>query len=79
MKDQYIPLHPRLKELYEVYFLSNLKATNCYIFPSRKVSNQPLGASDIRNKLCKAAEYAGVSVAITSHTLLHYTTMSLSV
>lgn len=52
---------------------------NGFVFPSRKVPNQPLSASDIRNKLRLAANHAGLDSAITPHTLRHCTATHLTI
>lgn len=77
-KDQYLPLHPKLREMFDDYFSYQLPDSEVFVFPSPRVPNQPLSPSDIRNKLRKAAELAGVDSSITPHTIRHCTATHLT-
>lgn len=77
-KELYLPLHNQLKEQFEVYFAEHLIKGNPYVFPSSRRSNQPLSASDIRNKLRLAASQAGLESSISPHMLRHCRAMHLT-
>lgn len=77
-KDQYLPLHPKLAEMFQNYFLTELPAKEKYVFPSPKIPNQPLSASAIRNKLRIAAQMADLPDSITPHTIRHCTATHLT-
>lgn len=68
-KDLYLPLHEQLLGQFEQYFANHFTKENPYVFPSNRCSNQPLSASDIRNKLRWATSHAGLDSSITPHTL----------
>lgn len=78
-KDLYLPLHDQLKELFEQYFTLHYPEGSRYVFPSNRCPDQPLSASDIRNKLRSAASQAGLDPSITPHTLRHCTATHLTI
>ena len=78
-KDLYLPLHDQLKGLFEQYFAERSLEGGEYVFSSQRCQNQPLSASDIRNKLRWAAGEAGLDTTITPHTLRHCTATHLTI
>lgn len=77
-KDQYLPLHDTLCNLFEEYFSLVIPSDSRYVFPSPKYPDQPISPSDVRNKLQLLAERAGVDTSITPHTLRHCTATHLT-
>ena len=77
-KELYLPLHEQLKEQFEHYFSIYLTDENPYVFPSKRCPNQPLSASDVRNKLRAAASHAGLNYSITPQTLRRCRAMHLT-
>ena len=77
-KELSLPLHEQLKEQFERYFSSHLTDENPYVFPSKRCANQPLSASDIRNKLQAATSHAGLNCSITPQTLRRCRAMHLT-
>lgn len=78
-KDQYLPLHNRLRDLFDQYFTDQLPPGSRYVFPSPKCPDQPISASHIRNKLRIAATLAGIDTPISPHTLRHCTATHLTI
>lgn len=78
-KDLYLTLQESLQAPFEQYLAEHLTTESRYIFPSTRCPDQPLSASDIRNKLRLAASNAGIDQAITPHTLRHCTATHLTI
>ena len=77
-KELYLPLHDQLNEQFDQYFSNHLIEGSSYVFPSIRRTNQPLSASDIRNKLRLAASHAGLDSSLTPHMLRHCRAMHLT-
>lgn len=78
-RDHYLPVHPKLIDLFTRYSAECVANANDFVFASERKPEQPVSASHIRNILRKAAEQAGLQQHITPHTLRHCTATHLTI
>lgn len=78
-KDLYLPLHERVINLFDNYMTTYFTSQSSYVFPSKRIPNQPVSPADIRKKLRKAATLAKIDKHITPHTLRHCTATHLTI
>lgn len=78
-RDLYLPIHDKLMMLLIEYFRESWSDEGGLLFPSRKIPTQPVSAADVRQKLKRYAQSAGIKKHITPHGIRHATATHLTI